>query len=69
MHAWPVQASRVQEQVAMSLYNLEHLELLRDPLTSTKCLVAWGADTCVIAFRGTANKQNATHDVKVIRLF
>lgn len=63
-----MQASRDQEQVAMSLYNLEHLELLRDPLTSTKCLVAWGADTCVIAFRGTANKQNATHDVKVMSI-
>ena len=53
------------EEVAMGLYNLEHLELLRDPGTSTKCLVAWGQDTCVVAFRGTANRQNAVHDVKV----
>lgn len=54
------------EQVAMGLYDLEHLELLRDPNTSTKCLVAWGANTCVVAFRGTANKQNAKHDAKVL---
>ena len=53
------------EQVAMGLYNLEHLELLRDPITSTKCLVGWGSTTCVVAFRGTANKQNAKHDAKV----
>ena len=51
----------------MGLYNLEHLELVRDPVTSTKCLVAWGQDTCVVAFRGTANKQNAMHDVKVMQ--
>ena len=50
----------------MGLYNLEHLELLTDPVTSTKCLVGWGQDTCVVAFRGTANKQNAKYDVKVI---
>lgn len=49
----------------MKLYNLEHLELIRDPLTSTKCLVAWGQDTIVVAFRGTANRQNAAHDMKV----
>ncbi len=49
----------------MQLYNLEHLELVRDPLTNTKCLVAWGQDTVLVAFRGTANKQNAIHDLKV----
>ena len=53
------------EEVAMSLYDLEHLEMLRDPLTNTKSVVAWGKDTCVVAFRGTANKQNAVHDFKV----
>ena len=49
----------------MGLYDLEHLELLRDPVTSTKCLVAWGPTMWVVAFRGTANKQNAKHDAKV----
>ncbi len=55
----------VPKETAMQLYNLEHLELVRDPLTSTKCLVAWGQDTVLVAFRGTANKQNAIHDLKV----
>lgn len=49
----------------MQLYNLEKLHMLRDPVTNTKCLVAWGSDTLLISFRGTANRQNATHDVKV----
>ena len=53
------------KETAMQLYNLEHLELVRDPLTNTKCLVAWGQDTVLVAFRGTANKQNAIHDLKV----
>ncbi|DBA79451.1 TPA: hypothetical protein ACH3X2_007723 [Trebouxia sp. C0005] len=54
----------VPKETAMQLYNLEHLELVRDPLTNTKCLVAWGQDTVLVAFRGTANKQNAIHDLK-----
>ena len=53
------------EETAMRLYNLERLELITDPLTSTKCLVAWGQDTIVVAFRGTANRQNAAYDLKV----
>ena len=53
------------EETAMQLYNLEQVEVIRDPLTSTKCLVAWGPDTIVVAFRGTANRQNAALDIKV----
>lgn len=54
----------VPKETAMQLYNLQHLELVRDPLTNTKCLVAWGQDTVLVAFRGTANRQNAIHDLK-----
>ena len=49
----------------MSLYGLQHLQLLRDTLTGTKCLVAWGPNHLVITFRGTANMKNAAHDTKV----
>jgi len=56
---------KLSETTAMQLYNLEKLHMLRDPATNTKCLVAWGSDTLLISFRGTANRQNATHDVKV----
>ena len=49
----------------MDLYSLDELHMLRDPVTQTKCVVGWSADTLVVAFRGTANCQNATHDMKV----
>lgn len=49
----------------MQLYNLKELRMLRDSATNTKCLVAWGSDTLLISFRGTANVQNAAHDMKV----
>ena len=49
----------------MQLYDLQQIELLRDPVTNTKALVAWCKDTIVVAFRGTANKQNALHDIQV----
>ena len=64
MHQAKAQMDSCQD-TAMKMYNLEQLELIRDPLTSTKCLVAWGQDTIVIAFRGTANRQNAAYDMKV----
>ena len=49
----------------MQLYDLEQIHVLRDPVTNTKALVAWRKDVIVIAFRGTANKQNALHDIQV----
>lgn len=49
----------------MQLYGLEHLHLMRDPITGTKCLIAWGEGHIVISFRGTANVRNARHDAKV----
>ena len=49
----------------MQLYDLEQLQVLRDPVTNTKALVAWCKDVIVIAFRGTANKQNALRDIQV----
>lgn len=49
----------------MQLYGLQHLHVLRDAATATKALVAWGPTDLVIAFRGTANIQNAFHDTKV----
>lgn len=56
--------SRLSQEMAMSLYGLQHLQLLRDTLTGTKCLVAWGSNHLVITFRGTANMKNAAHDTK-----
>ena len=67
VYEWHVQGranSRLSQEVAMSLYGLQHLQLLRDPVTGTKCLVAWGPTYLVITFRGTANMKNAAHDTK-----
>ena len=49
----------------MQLYGLQHLRLVREPKLDTKCLVAWNEDTLVLAFRGTASRQNAISDIKV----
>ena len=60
-----LKTTTASEDKAMELYNLERIELMRDPVTNTKCLVAWNQHTIVISFRGTANKQNAIHDIQV----
>ena len=49
----------------MQLYGLKHLRLVREPNLDTKCLMAWNEDTLVLAFRGTASRQNAISDMKV----
>ena len=56
---------RLSEDTAMQLYGCQHLHLLRDAVTGTKCLLAWGPASLVIVFRGTANLKNAAHDAKV----
>lgn len=56
---------KLSEEVAMQLYGLQHLQLLGDPITGTKCLVAWGPSHLVVTFRGTANMKNVRHDAKV----
>ncbi|KAK9814642.1 hypothetical protein WJX72_009144 [[Myrmecia] bisecta] len=50
--------------VAMSLYNLKHFELIWEKKLDTKCLVAWNEDTVVVSFRGTASMANACSDIK-----
>ncbi len=49
----------------MQLYGLKHLRLVRESRLDTKCLMAWNEDTLVLAFRGTASRQNAISDLKV----
>ena len=49
----------------MQLYGLKQLRLVREPKLDTKCLMAWNEDTLVLAFRGTASRQNAISDMKV----
>ncbi|KAK9805215.1 hypothetical protein WJX72_006814 [[Myrmecia] bisecta] len=51
--------------LAMSLYKLQHFELIWEKKLDTKCLVAWNEDTVVLAFRGTASVANACADLKL----
>lgn len=52
-------------ETAMALFQLENLEVVRDPLTDGKCLIAWGPTMLVLAFRGTASRKNMRTDAKV----
>ena len=47
------------------LYGLEKHELLWEPKHDTKCLLAFGPDAIVVAFRGTASLKNASADIQV----
>ena len=40
-------------------------ELFWEHLHDTKCLMAWGDDAVVLAFRGTASMANARADLQV----
>ena len=51
----------------MSLYSLSSFKLFWDPSKQTKALLAWGQDTAVLAFRGTASLTNAWSDLQVPR--
>lgn len=57
-------SSQLSEAKAMQLFNLQQMRLVREPVTGTKCLVAWGDNSLVISFRGTANLQNAKGDLQ-----
>ncbi|KAK9814286.1 hypothetical protein WJX72_003434 [[Myrmecia] bisecta] len=50
--------------LAMSLYQLQHFELIWEKKLDTKCLVAWNNNVVVLSFRGTASMANACADIK-----
>ena len=47
------------------LYNMHTHELYWERRHDTKCLMAWGDDAVVLAFRGTASFANARADLQV----
>ncbi|KAL3142108.1 hypothetical protein ABBQ32_004726 [Trebouxia sp. C0010 RCD-2024] len=49
---------------AKELYGLESHELLWEKKHDTKCLMAFGPDAILLAFRGTASLKNATADLQ-----
>ena len=50
---------------AKDLYSLVDHELLWEPKQDTKCLMAFGPNTIVVVFRGTASLKNASADLQV----
>lgn len=50
---------------ALRLYGLRHFEWLREPVHDSNCLLAWGPDVLVVAFRGTDSLANIKADIKV----
>ena len=59
------EAVRAALEAAMSMYSLSSFKLFWDPSLETKALLAWNADTAVLAFRGTASLTNAWSDLQV----
>lgn len=49
------------------LYGLRHHEWLHEPTHDSNCLLAWGQDCLVVAFRGTASMANIKADSKLYR--
>ena len=52
-------------ETAMSLYQLNQSQSFWEIEQDTRCLVAWGSNTVVVAFRGTASMKNALADLQV----
>ena len=47
------------------LLGLVHHEWLREPTHDSNCLLAWGPDALLVAFRGTSSLANVKADLKV----
>ena len=52
-------------ETAMSLYGLTDSQSFWETEQDTRCLLGWGSNTVVVAFRGTASMKNALADVQV----
>ncbi|KAL4436515.1 hypothetical protein ABPG75_003654 [Micractinium tetrahymenae] len=52
---------------ALRLYDCQHYEWLHEPVHDSNCLLAWGPDTLLVAFRGTSSLANVKADAKVWR--
>lgn len=52
---------------ALSMFGLEKAQALYETKGDTKALLAWGGDTILISFRGTASKENAITDLKFFK--
>ena len=53
-------------QVALGLYQLEHMEMFWERGHDTHALLAWGPSNIVLTFRGTASLKNVLADLQVL---
>ena len=51
---------------ALALYSLTAAQVFREPVGDSKAIIAWSANTIVVAFRGTASFANVLNDIKVL---
>ena len=49
----------------LEMYDLQNAQIYSEVATDTHCLLAWSADTILLAFRGTATKVNILADLQV----
>jgi hypothetical protein len=55
----------VRAEVAMPLLGIEHLQRFCDAEEDTCCIVGWGPQSIVVAYRGTASARNWMADIQV----
>ena len=53
-------------EAAMSLYGLTESQSFWEIQQDTRSLIAWGNNTVVVSFRGTASMKNALADLQVL---
>ena len=51
---------------ALSLYQMDTSKTFYEVSQDTRCLVGWGSNSVVVAFRGTASVRNALADLQVL---
>lgn len=53
-------------ECALGLYSMSDSESFWEVDQDTRCLIGWGNNTVVVAFRGTASMRNALADMQVL---
>lgn len=69
LHNFASQGRKVEKlskETGMQLMGMDHMKLMHCQAANVKCLVAWGHNSLLLAFRGTANFTNAIADIKVL---
>lgn len=57
---------RFSIETALGLFGLDKYELMWEKAHDTKVLLAWGNNTVLVSFRGSASLTNALADVQVL---